>query len=427
MVENTKYSREFAQKLDSENELKQYRGEFYRQSDVIYFDGNSLGLLSKRAESTLLKLLDAWKKFGVDGWTEGEHPWFYLSENLGKKSESLVGAKSGEVIVTGSTTSNLHQLVATFYKPEGKKTKILADVLNFPSDIYALKSQLQLHGYNPEEHLVRVKSKDGHFLSEDDIIEAMTEDIALIVLPSVLYRSGQILDMKRLTAEAHKRNIIIGFDLCHSVGSMPHALSDWNVDFAFWCTYKHLNGGPGSVGSLYVNEKHFGTAPGLAGWFSSKKEKQFDMEHTLTAAETAGAYQIGTPHVLSLAPLIGSLSMFNEVGMEAIRAQSLKLTDYFMTLIDSELSNYGFVMANPRDDKSRGAHIFLEHEEAARICKALKDNKVIPDFRAPNGVRLAPVALYNTFEEVWEVVQILKRIMEEEQYKKYENKREVVA
>lgn len=363
----------------------------------------------------------------MDGWTEGEHPWFYLSEDLGKKSELLVGAKPGEVIVIGSTTSNLHQLVATIYKPEGMKTKILSDELNFPSDIYALKSQLQLHGFDPEEHLVQVKSKDGHTLSEDDIIEAMTEDIALVVLPSVLYRSRQILDMKRLTAEAHRRSILIGFDLCHSVGSVPHALNDWNVDFAFWCTYKHLNGGLGSVGSLYVNEKHFGTSPGLAGWFSSKKEKQFDMEHSLTAAETAGAYQIGTPHVLSLAPLLGSLSIFDEVGIEAIRAQSLKLTDYFMTLIDSELSDYSFVMKNPRDDKSRGAHIFLEHKEAARICKALKEHKVIPDFRAPNGVRLAQVALYNTFEEIWQVVQILKKIMEEEQYKKYKNKREVVA
>lgn len=427
MVVQEQLTKEYAQKLDQQNELKMYRDEFYIQPGVIYFDGNSLGLLSKRAESTLLQLVDSWKKYGIDGWTNGDHPWFYLSEKLGKGNAPLIGAEPEETIVTGSTTTNLHQLVATFYKPEGKKTKILADELNFPTDIYALKSQLQLHGYAPEEHLVQVKSRDGNTLQEEDIIEAMTDDIALIVLPSVLYRSGQLLDMKRLTAEAHNRGILIGFDLCHSVGSIPHSLSDWDVDFAFWCTYKHLNGGPGSVGGLYVNKKHFGTCPGLAGWFSSKKDKQFDMEHTLKAAPDAGAYQMGTPHVLSLAPLLGSLDLFNEVGIEKIRTQSLQLTNYLMTLIDAELSEYEFIVANPREDAARGGHIYLEHKEAARICKALKENNVIPDFRTPNGIRLAPVALYNTFEEVWETVQILKKIMKEEQYKKFENKRDVVA
>jgi len=424
---NEQLTKEYAIKLDQQNELKQYREEFYIQPGVIYFDGNSLGLLSKRAESTLLQLLDSWKKYGIDGWTTGDHSWFYLSEKLGKASAPLIGADPKEVIVTGSTTTNLHQLVATFYKPDGKKTKILADELNFPTDIYALKSQLQLHGYDPEEHLVQVKSRDGKMLQIDDIISAMSDEIALIVLPSVLYRSGQLLDIKRLTQEAHKRGIIIGFDLCHSIGSIPHALSDWDVDFAFWCTYKHLNGGPGSVGGLYVNKMHFGADPGLAGWFSSKKDKQFDMEHTLIAAPDAGAYQMGTPHVLSLAPLLGSLDIFNEVGIDNIRSRSLQLTNYLMTLIDAELSEYGFLISNPRDDVARGGHIFLEHQEAARICKALKANNVIPDFRTPNGIRLAPVALYNTFEEVWETVQILKEIMINEQYKKFENKRDVVA
>lgn len=227
-----------------------------------------------------------------------------------------MGANPEEVIVSGSTTVNLHQLVSTFYKPEGKRTKILADELNFPSDIYALQSQVKLKGFDPEEHLVQVKSADGHTLREEDIVEAMTDEIALIVLPGVLYRSGQVLDMEYLTAEAHKRGIEIGFDLCHSVGSVPHSLSDWDVDFAFWCNYKHLNGGPGSTGGLYVNKRHFGRVPGLAGWFSSRKDKQFDMEHELTAAEDAGAYQIGTPNIFSMAPIIGSLSMFNEAGME---------------------------------------------------------------------------------------------------------------
>ncbi|MFZ3580002.1 kynureninase [Virgibacillus sp. DJP39] len=417
----------YAQRLDEQDELKPFQEEFYIPEETIYFDGNSLGLLSKRAEHSLETLMDSWKKHAIDGWTEGAEPWFYLSEKLGKMSAPLVGADMDEVIVTGSTTTNLHQLVSSFYRPHGKKTKILADALNFPSDIYALKSQLKLKGYDPDEHLIQVQSNDGNTVETADIIKEMTDDVALIMLPGVLYRSGQILDMQTLTSEAHKRGIVIGFDLCHSIGSIPHHLSDWGVDFAFWCNYKHLNGGPGSVAGLYVNRKHFGNEPGLAGWFSSSKEKQFDMSHTLTPAEDAGAYQIGTPHVFSAAPLLGSLSIFQEVGIDRVRKKSLQLTNYLMDLIESELDDYNFTIANPKDDATRGGHVFLEHKEAARICKALKAEKVIPDFRTPNGIRLAPVALYNTFAEVWETVQILKTIMKEERYKKYENKRGVIA
>lgn len=338
----------------------------------------------------------------------------------------LVGGKKGEVIATGSTTTNLHQLVATFYKPSGNRTKILADELNFPSDIYALKSQLALKGYDPEEYLVRVKSPDGRMLRVQDIIDAMTDDIALIVLPAVLYRSGQVLDMERLTAATRERGIPIGFDLCHSIGAVEHALHDWGMDFAFWCTYKHLNGGPGSVAGLFVHEKHFGKAPGLAGWFGSKKETQFDMEHTMDPAMDAGAYQIGTPHVLSLAPVMGALDMFEDAGLNRIRKKSLELTEHIMKLIHVELEGLGFSIGNPVDN-SRGGHILLEHAEAARICKALKADGVIPDFRAPNGIRLAPVALYNSFEDVWHTIRKLRVIMDEKRYEKFENKRGVVA
>lgn len=421
------YTKSYAQNLDKQDQLSHYREEFHLKEDSIYLDGNSLGLLSKRAEKTLLELFDSWKNYGIDGWTNGDHPWFYLSESLGKKMAPLVGGLPEEVIVTGSTTVNLHQLVASFYEPEGKRKKILADALTFPSDIYALKSQLILKGKDPETDLIQVESSDNHTLNESDIIKEMKEDVALIVLPSVLYRSGQILDMKYLTAAAHERNILIGFDLCHSVGAIPHELSDWGVDFAFWCNYKHLNGGPGGVGGLYVNKKHFGRHPGLSGWFSSRKDKQFDMDHTLSPAEDAGAYQMGTPHVLSIAPLIGSLSIFEEAGIENIREKSLKLTQYLMDLIRHELSQYGFIIRNPKENHKRGGHVYIEHPEAARICKALKEERITPDFRTPNGIRLAPVALYNTFEDVWNSVQILKEIMEEEKYKKFENKRGVVA
>src|SRR5699024_5950398 len=410
MTEN-RWCQAYAQTMDEQDALKKFRKEFYLDPGAIYMDGNSRGLMSERADKTLEMLSESWKTLGINGWTQGAHPWFYLSDELSEKSTSLIGAKKEEVMITGSTTVNIHQLVASFFKPAGKRTKILADELNFPSDIYALKSQLTLHGLDPEDHLVQVKSRDGHTLQEADIIAEMTEEIAFILLPSVLYRSGQILDIERLTKAAHERGIVIAFDLCHSIGAIPHKLDEWGVDFAVWCTYKYLNGGPGSVAGLYVNQSHLGKKPGLAGWFSSDKEKQFDMDHTLTEADDAGAFQMGTPHVLSAAPLLGSLEMFEEIGVETIRSHSLEKTAYMMGLIDRELKTFHFTMANPREDAMRGGHVFLVHDEAARICKALKANHVIPDFRAPNGIRLAPVALYNTFEDIWQTIQILKTIM----------------
>ncbi|MFD1066594.1 kynureninase [Oceanobacillus locisalsi] len=421
-----KYTKAYAEKLDAADALRTFRNEFYLKNECVYMDGNSLGLMSKRAEQSVYDVMASWKEHAIDGWTGGEIPWYYLSELLGDNMAGLVGAKKEEVIVTGSTTVNMHQLVSTFYQPEGKRTKILADALNFPSDIYALKAQLALQGYD-DAHLIQVPSEDGHTLDEEAIINAMTEEVALIVLPSVLYRSGQVLDMEMLTKAAHERGIKIGFDLCHSIGAIPHELHDWNVDFAFWCTYKHLNAGPGSVAALFVNENHFGISPGLAGWFSSDKEKQFDMEHTLTPAADAGAFQIGTPHVLSAAPLIGALELFQEAGIGKIRRKSLQLTAYMMDVIEYELGEFDFIICNPINEKQRGGHIYLEHPEAARICKALKWKNVIPDFRKPSGIRLAPVALYNSFEDVYHCVQTLKNIMEEKAYEQFSNEREVVS
>ncbi|EPZ42585.1 kynureninase [Alicyclobacillus acidoterrestris] len=420
-------SRIYAEQLDREDVLASYKEEFYLKEGTIYMDGNSLGLLSKRSEQSLLAALDSWRTYGIDGWTEGEHPWFYYAEKLGALMAPLVGAGDGEVVVTGSTTTNLHQLVATFYRSEGKRTKILADELTFPSDIYALQSQIRLHGLDPQVHLIQVKSRDGRTLNEDDIIAAMSDEVALVLLPSVLYRSGQLLDIERLSAAARERNIPIGFDLCHSIGAVSHELSLWGVDFAVWCNYKYLNAGPGSVAGLYVNRRHFGRIPALAGWFSSNKDVQFDMSHQLTPAEHAGAYQIGTPHILSAAPLMGSLSMFAEAGIDRLRAKSLRMTQYLMDLVESELSGMGFVIGNPMEDHRRGGHVCLIHEEAVRICKALKDNGVVPDFRAPDVIRLAPIPLYTSFQDIWDMVQRLKAIMTEKQYERYEKKRGVVA
>ncbi|WP_082232554.1 kynureninase [Halobacillus massiliensis] len=413
-------------KLDEQDKLRTYKDEFYIKEGSYYMDGNSLGLLSKRAEKTVLTSLEDWKNHGIEGWMSGEQPWYYMSEKIGEMTAPLAGALSHEVINTGSITTNLHQLLATFYKPKGKRTKILADALNFPSDIYALQSQLSLHGYSPDEHLIQVGSSDGYTLNEGDIIEQMSEEVAVMLLPSVLYRSGQLLNIRKLTEAAHDYGIIVGFDLAHSIGALPHKLHDWNVDFAVWCTYKYLNSGPGGVGGLYVHEKHLGQKPGLAGWFSSRKDKQFDMDHHLTPAETAGAYQIGTPHILSSAPLLGSLEIFQEAGIDAIREKSLKLTKLMMNLIEEHLQGT-FTIANPRKDESRGGHVSLIHPEAASICKALKSEGVIPDFRSPNVIRLAPVALYVSYEDTYEMVMILKEIMEQKKYKQFKNERDVIA
>jgi kynureninase len=418
---------EEARKLDKLDPLACYRDEFYVNGDKIYLDGNSLGLLSKRAEKSLFNIVNDWKEHAINGWMAGENPWFYLSEKLGAKMARLIGANEDEVIITGSTTVNLHQMIATFFQPFGNRNKILADELTFPSDIYAVQSQLSLKGLSPNEHLIKVKSRDGYTLNEEDIIAAMSEEVSLVILSSVLYRSGQLLDLKKLVDAAHERNIIIGFDLAHSIGVIPHVFNDVQPDFAFWCNYKYMNSGPGSVGGIYVNRNHFGAKPGLAGWFSSNKTKQFDMSHELVQETNAGAYQIGTPHLLSIAPLIGSLELFEEAGIDQIRQKSLKLTQFLMKLINSELFSHSFTIINPLEDSKRGGHVCLHHEEAARICKELKANNIIPDYREPNLLRLAPIAFYTSFEEVWLCVNKLKQIMDLETYKQYKNEREVIA
>ncbi len=412
--------------LDQTDPLASYRQEFYLQDQVIYLDGNSLGLLSTRAETAVWDVMKMWKNYGIDGWNEGKHPWFYLSEKLGSMMAPLLGAKSEEVIVTGSTTINLHQLLSTFYQPTAGKNKILADELNFPSDLYAISSHLQLRGYNDSNRKL-VKSNDGLTIDEEVIISQMKDDVALVILPSVLYRSGQLLNMQRLTEEAHQRGIIIGFDLAHSIGAIPHSLSNWDVDFAFWCNYKYLNGGPGAVAGLYVNERHFDRYPGLFGWFSSNKQLQFDLAITMNKGDGAGAYQIGTPHVLSVAPLIGSLSIYEEIGIERIREKSLKQTQFFIDLVNENLLHYEFSFGNPIQYNKRGGHISLIHQDALRIAKALKSQRVIPDFRPPNLIRMAPSPLYTSYEDIWMAVQRLQTIMNTKEYEAFSPIREVIS
>ncbi|AKG73063.1 kynureninase [Salinicoccus halodurans] len=416
---------EEAKKKDEKDTLKHFRKEFYIGDNVYYMDGNSLGLMSKRAEQSLFDVMEDWKHHGIDGWVKGERPWFYMSENIGERMAGLVGAGSHEVLATNSTTNNIHQTVRTLYEPTKTRYKILADELNFPSDIYALQSVLDDYGHS--DGLVKVPSGDGHLLKTDTIIDMMDESVALILLPSVLYRSGQVLEMEKITEAAHEKDIIVGFDLCHSIGALPHQLKEWNVDFAIWCTYKHLSGGPGSVAGLYVHEKHHDKGVSLKGWFGNNKQTQFDMEHIFDQAPDISQYQVGTPHIFSMAPLLGVLDIFEEAGIENIRSKSLGLTDFMIGMIEDVLAGYDIDIVTPKEHASRGGHILIGHEKAAGINAALKSKGVVPDFRAPGYVRIAPVALYNSFEDVYRAVMILKEVMDDRLYDAFNNKRGVVA
>ena len=429
MKDGIEWGESYPRRLDLEDPLAKFRDRFYIPKGSIYVDGNSLGLLCRDSEDSIRNVLDDWRTLGVGGWLGGKRPWFYFAEQIGAMCSRLVGAEPDEVILTGTTTVNIHQLVNTFYETDGRRRKIIADELDFPSDIYALRSILKLRGMNPDRDLIFAPSVNSHFLEEDDIVRLMDEEVAMVFLPSVLYRSGQLLDLHYLTEEAHKRGIVIGFDCCHSVGSVPHYFNKWGVDFALWCGYKYLNGGPGSTAFLYVNKKHFGREPALAGWFGYVKEKQFDMSLRFEHSENAGGWQISSPAILSAAPLEGSLKILLEAGIEAIRAKSLKMTSYLSSLVEDVLSPspFNFSIGTPREETRRGGHVAIEHDEALRISETLRSRGVVPDFRPPNIIRIAPIPLYNTFHEIWQVVQHLKEIVEKGEYERYPKQRKAIS
>ncbi len=416
--------------LDRSDPLAGYRDRFYIPENTIYVDGNSLGLLSKDAEASLMRVLEEWKNLGIKGWLQAERPWFYFAEETGAAASELVGAEPAELIFTGTTTVNIHALISTFYQPQGRRTKILADELNFPSDIYALKGQIRQKGLDPDKKLLLAPGTDGKTLDERTIVSMMTDEVALAWLPSVLYASGQLLDMEYLCKEANARGIPIGFDCSHSAGAVPHRFSQWGVDFATFCSYKYLNGGPGCTAFLYINKKHFDKEPMTPGWFGYVKEKQFDMLPDFEHARSAGGWQISSPGILGASTMEGSLKVIREAGIEAIREKSLQLTSFFIELVNDMLQDpaSGFSITTPPESHRRGGHIALAHPtEALRINEALKARGIIPDFRAPDTIRVAPVALYNTFEEVWKVAEALKEIMDKKEYLQFVKQRKAIS
>lgn len=427
MERDFKLGVKFARELDGKDELKSYRERFYLGEDELYFDGNSLGACSKDAEESLLEMLEIWKKNKILMWNIEDGKYFKYPQYLGSLFVPLVNADANELTVTNSVTINIHQALATFYKPTKERYKILVDELNFPTDIHATISQILLQGLDPEEVLISVKSRDGKNIEEEDIIAAMQDDVAIALLPAVMYRSAQLLDMERITKAGHEKGILVGWDLSHSIGSVPHDFKKVDPDFAMWCTYKHVSAGPGSNAVLYINKKHFGMTPGLAGWHGNKKETQFLLDHKHTPGPDADAWLTGTPNMFSMAPIEGILKLINKAGIENIRKKSLLLTDYFIFLIENRLEKYGYKNGTLEDHKRRGGHIALEHDEAYRISLALKEKNVIPDFREPNVIRIAPVALYTSFEDVYKVVDILEEIMLEKSYEKFSAERMLVV
>lgn len=422
MRDEFEVGRNHAAQLDRDDSLAQYEERFFLP-EGLYLDGNSLGALSVESERALERVLEEWREVGIRGWTDADPAWFRYGERLGDRLAPLVGAREAEVVVANSTTVNIHTLIGTFLDRLDHGAKILVNELDFPTDHYAIRAQFRGQGLDPDEHLVVVESRDGRTIEEQDIVRTMdANEVGILFMPSVLYRSGQLLDIEYLTAAAHERGILAGYDLAHSVGVVPHDLAEWDVDFAVWCSYKYLNAGPGAIAGLYVDERHFGATPALAGWWGHEKETQFEMRSRFTPASDAGAYQIGTIPVLSAAPLDGALDVFEEVGIEAVREKSLDLTAYLIDLVDERLGDSDCAVGTPRDSERRGGHVAIEHPAAYRIAQALTERSVVVDFRPQNVIRMCPSPLYTGYTDVWDAIEHLEDVIESGEYERFETR-----
>lgn len=406
----------FAQDLDAQDQLNTYRNRFfmptYLEKDVRYFTGNSLGLQAKSTATYVQQELDDWAKFGVEGHFHAQRPWFSYHENLTEKLAKLVGAKAKEVVVTHSLTTNLHLLMVSFYRPLGKRTKILCEAKAFPSDQYALESQVKFHGLNTDEHLVEVFPREGeHLIREEDIlakIKELGDELALVMIGGVNYYSGQLFDIQKITKAAHEVGAIAGWDLAHAAGNVILNLHDWEVDFAAWCSYKYLNSSPGGVSGMFVHEKHANKPelPRFAGWWGHDKSTRFLMEPGFQPMQGAEGWQLSNAPVMGMAVHLASLDIFNEVGMEKLRAKSDLLTAYAEHILqevsEKNKANCTLEIITPKDLKYRGAQLsMLIHGGGKGIFDLLSEKGVITDWREPNVIRLAPVPLYNSFEDVY--------------------------
>jgi len=419
---------DFAHQLDTEDPLHGFREKFHlplgkNGKPLIYFAGNSLGLMPKSARQVIDQELDDWAKLGVDAHLEGKTAWYSYHETLREPTARLIGAKPVEVICMNSLTVNLHLMMATFYRPTKSRFKILMEDPAFPSDTYAIKTQIVHHGFDPEETLVLARPRKGEFAVRQEDIEAALEmhadQLAVVIIGGVNFFTGQLFDIPKITAAAQKRGVTVGIDLAHGIGNVPLALNDWNVDFAVWCSYKYLNAGPGAVAGAFLHERHATNIelPRLAGWFGNDPNTRFrlHLEPEFIPVPSANGWQISNPPILSMAPLRASLAIFDQAGgMEPLRAKSIKLTGYLQFLLEQapdkgQSGSDRYSVITPREGGSRGCQVsILVREHPKELFNKLEAVGVKCDFREPNVIRAAPTPLYNTFHDVWRFAKILR-------------------
>ena len=403
-----------ARELDREDPLGGLRERFHipkteKGEDCIYLCGNSLGLQPVSTRAALLQELEDWRNLGVEGHFQAKNPWMPYHEFLTESYARLVGALPSEVVAMNSLTVNLHLLMVSFYRPTPERYKIIIEGGAFPSDQYAVKSQLEFHGFDPKDALVELTPREGeHTLRRDDILSAIEREgprTALVLLGGVNYYTGQFYPLEAVTRAAHAQGCLVGFDLAHAVGNVPLKLHDWGPDFACWCSYKYLNSGPGSLAGAFVHQRHETTErPRFAGWWGHDKESRFKMGPDFRPIPGAEGWQLSNPPILSLAAVKASLEIFDEVGMEALREKSLKLTGFLLELL---LGQAGFHIMTPTAEEERGCQLSLVVERNGRkVFDALTESGVVCDWREPDCIRIAPVPLYNSFEDVLRFGQI---------------------
>jgi kynureninase len=415
-------SLDYAKKLDKADKLHHFRDKFYvpilHGKECIYFTGNSLGLEPRTVQEYVVDELEDWANYGVEGHFEGRIPWFSYHEIFPGKLTPLLGCKEEEVVVMNQLTVNLHLLLTTFYRPNKERYKIICEAKAFPSDQYALESQVKLHGLDPEEVIIEVSPREGehHMRTEDilSLIEQHGRSTALVLFGGVNYYSGQVMDMETITKAAHEVGTYCGFDLAHAVGNVELKLNEWDVDFACWCSYKYLNSGPGGVAGVYINDRHINNAslPRLAGWWGHDKDTRFRMEKGFKPISTAEGWQVSNAPILSMAAHKASLDVFEEAGFDNLLAKGKELSDYLFFVIDSINAGKEKVIEviTPRDAK--GCQVsMLMLKNGREVFNALKEHGVMADWREPNVIRIAPVPLYNTFADIYWFGEILRRAL----------------